>query len=178
MPTLAEISKQTVDILAAGRYTAPSGRAVEIGALIRAACDGTTLYTPERLADLDRQQSASTVTRRPRVEVTPETTAQACRRLAENDGEAPAALNFASAKNPGGGFLGNAKAQEEDLARASALYSCLLTQPLYYDTNRRTPSMLYTDHIIYSPDVPFFRDDTLTLLEAPFLASVITAPAP
>jgi hypothetical protein len=37
------------------------------------------------------------------VEVTAETTAQACRRLAENEGERPTALNFASAKNPGGG---------------------------------------------------------------------------
>jgi uncharacterized protein (TIGR02452 family) len=60
----------------------------------------------------------------------------------------------------------------------SALYPCLLTQPTYYETNRATASMLYTDHIIYSPDVPFFRDDALVLLESPFLASLITAPAP
>ncbi|MEZ4452203.1 MAG: TIGR02452 family protein [Nannocystaceae bacterium] len=89
-----------------------------------------------------------------------------------------AALNFASAKNPGGGFLGGAKAQEEDLARCSGLYPCLSSQWGYYEANRAEPSMLYTDHAIYSPRVPFFRDEALDLLEVPFLLSVITAPAP
>jgi len=112
----------------------------------------------------------------PRIEVTAETTASAARRLAA-DG-AVAALNFASAKNPGGGFLGGAKAQEEDLARCSALYPCLVTQRAYYDENRACDSMLYTDHVIYSPRVPFFRDDRLGLLEEPYLCSIVTAPAP
>ena len=44
--------------------------------------------------------------------------------------------------------------------------------------NRRETSLLYTDHIIYSPNVPFFRDDSLALLGSPFQASLITAPAP
>ncbi|MEO6575413.1 MAG: TIGR02452 family protein, partial [Polyangiaceae bacterium] len=110
---------------------------------------------------------------------TTETTAQAARRLAEREGELGAvALNFASAKNPGGGFLGGAKAQEEDLARCSALYECLLTQRAYYDANRSLGSALYTDHMIYSPDVPFFRNERLELLETPFLVSILTAPAP
>lgn len=38
--------------------------------------------------------------------------------------------------------------------------------------------MLYTDHMIYSPAVPFFRDDRLHLLEESFELSVLTAPAP
>lgn len=38
--------------------------------------------------------------------------------------------------------------------------------------------MLYTDHAIHSPEVPFFRDESLELLAAPFTASVVTAPAP
>src|SRR5262249_60941792 len=105
--------------------------------------------------------------------------ADAARRLYEDEGEQNAvALNFASARNPGGGFLGGAKAQEEDLARRSALYACLLTQRPYYDANRAERSLLYTDHIIYSPSVPFFRDRALDLVESPFCASIITAPAP
>jgi uncharacterized protein (TIGR02452 family) len=115
----------------------------------------------------------------PRVEVTAESTAEAARRVTEREGETHAvALNFASAKNPGGGFLGGAKAQEEDLARCSALYECQLTQRAFYDANRAHASPLYTDHTIYSPAVPFFRDEKMVLLEAPFLVSIITAPAP
>ena len=39
--------------------------------------------------------------------------------------------------------------------------------------------MLYTDYAIYSPDVPFFKTrGTGDFLNEPFLASVITAPAP
>jgi len=120
---------------------------------------------------------ASAAAAAPRIEVSAETTAAAARRLF-TEGTAVAALNFASAKNPGGGFLGGAKAQEEDLARCSALYPCLLTQRAYYDENRACESMLYTDHIIYAPSVPFFRDDRLDLVEEPYLCSMITAPAP
>jgi uncharacterized protein (TIGR02452 family) len=87
-------------------------------------------------------------------------------------------LSFASARNPGGGFINGAKAQEEDLARCSGIYPCLLTQPAYYDTNCEGESLLYSDHIIYSPHVPWFRVRNRELLDDVFLASVITAPAP
>ncbi|MEO0601399.1 MAG: TIGR02452 family protein, partial [Myxococcota bacterium] len=80
-------------------------------------------------------------------------------------------LNFASARNPGGGFINGARAQEEDIARASGLYPCLLQAPVYYDANRETRSLLYTDHLTYSPRVPFVRERNRRLLETPFLAS-------
>jgi uncharacterized protein (TIGR02452 family) len=143
---------------------------------------GLRLYRPEdgdALLTRGPRDAHATVTHGPTIEVTSETTAQAARRLVERDGVARvAALNFASAKNPGGGFLGGAKAQEEDLARCSALYTCQLTQRAYYDANRAHGSLLYTDHLIYSPGVPFFRDDRLDLLEQPFACSIVTAPAP
>ena len=44
--------------------------------------------------------------------------------------------------------------------------------------NRQQSSLLYTDHIIYSPQVPFFRTSSRNLLDYYFLASIITAPAP
>jgi uncharacterized protein (TIGR02452 family) len=114
----------------------------------------------------------------PAIEVTRETTAAAARRLVHEGEAGVVALNFASAKNPGGGFLGGARAQEEDLARCSALYVCQLQQRGYYDANRASGTVLYTDHLIYSPDVPFFRDDSHALLPAPFLVSLLTSPAP
>jgi hypothetical protein len=41
-------------------------------------------------------------------------------------------LNFASAKNPGGGFLSGAMAQEEAMAASSGLYSTQLPHETYY----------------------------------------------
>jgi uncharacterized protein (TIGR02452 family) len=86
-------------------------------------------------------------------------------------------LNFASAKNPGGGFLGGARAQEESLARSSGLYPCIAPHQEMYDANRRCGSCLYTDHMIWSPDVPVFRDDEDRLLEEPYTVSMPPAPA-
>jgi uncharacterized protein (TIGR02452 family) len=44
-----------------------------------------------------------------------------------------------------------------------------------YEANQRHSSCLYTDHLIYSPDVPVFRDDDDKLLERPYLLSFVTA---
>ena len=88
------------------------------------------------------------------------------------------ALNFASARNPGGGFLGGSQAQEESVARASGLYPCLTNNGKdYYTINRETKSCIYTDHIIYSPSVPVFKQENGDLMETPVFASIITAPA-
>ena len=108
------------------------------------------------------------------IALTDETTLAAIARL----GEPVAVLNFASAKNPGGGFLGGAQAQEETLARSSALYPCLCAQMAYYERNRACGSAMYLDLALWSPDVPFFRDDGGGWLDAPIHASVITCPAP
>jgi uncharacterized protein (TIGR02452 family) len=86
-------------------------------------------------------------------------------------------LNFASAKNPGGGFLSGSQAQEESLARSSGLYACLLPMTEMYDYNRNIGTSLYSDYMIYSPRVPVFRHDDGLLREQPFCASFVTAPA-
>jgi uncharacterized protein (TIGR02452 family) len=111
-------------------------------------------------------------------EVVNETTLSAASRLAQADGNANVlALNFASAKNPGGGFLKGSQAQEESLARASGLYPCIVQMQAMYEANRRLRCCLYTDNMIYSPGVPVLRDDGDQLLEAPYLVSFVTAPA-
>ncbi len=180
--SLAGLAKETLRIIEAGSYVSPSGKTVQLRTQIDRALAGTRLYRPQDLdgpADVTTVRGGSPRQTPLRIEVTEETTAQAARRLIMQEATPHVvALNFASAKNPGGGFLGGAKTQEEDLARCSALYSCQLTQRAYYDANRAEPSLLYTDHLIYSPAVPFFRDDRLDLLEEPFWVSIITAPAP
>ncbi len=86
-------------------------------------------------------------------------------------------LNFASAKNPGGGFLNGALAQEESLAMCSNLYLSQLENQEYYEANRACKTMLYTDYMIYSRDTVFIREDAEGLWDTPLLAAVITAPA-
>jgi uncharacterized protein (TIGR02452 family) len=55
---------------------------------------------------------------------------------------------------------------------------CLESQPQYYAANRAERSCLYTDHLIYSPLVPVFRDDRGALLGEPYRVAFITSPAP
>ena len=166
-------AKETVAICEQGFYTAPSGNVVRIAGDVKRAREGTVLYSPE---------NPPTATQLPRegrtaISVANETAFEAIRRLTAEGGHV-ACLNFASAKNPGGGFLNGAQAQEEALARASALYPCLLMAPGYYERNRKNNSCIYLDLAIFSPWVPFFRDDEGALLVEPVMASVITAPAP
>ncbi|WP_407642232.1 TIGR02452 family protein [Actinomadura formosensis] len=163
-------------ILDRGGYRAPSGRTVSIADGLARAVAGTVLYRPDDLdALLERlpaEPAAGT-----RVEVTGETTLAAARRLS-GGGTVPFALNFASAKNPGGGFLNGAHAQEEGLARSSGLYTSLRSAREFYDFHRARRDLLYSDHMIYSPGVPVFRDDAGRLLEEPYDVAFLTSPAP
>lgn len=86
-------------------------------------------------------------------------------------------LNFASAKNPGGGFLNGAKAQEESLTVSGTLYPTLTAHEEYYRENRAYRSMMYLDYGIYSPGVVLFRDGDFRLTETPVKASVLSMPA-
>jgi uncharacterized protein (TIGR02452 family) len=177
----ATVASQTLSIVQGGTYYAPSGKAISIAASVQMAIHRTILITPRQTRAL-RSRADEIIASRPfatRFHVANETTLTAARRLvAQNGPDRVAALNFASAKNPGGGFLNGSQAQEESLARATALYPSLLTQRAYYDANRHAPTALYTDHMILSPQVPVFRDDDDQLLEEPWEVSIFTAPAP
>jgi uncharacterized protein (TIGR02452 family) len=91
--------------------------------------------------------------------------------------EACGVLNFASAKNPGGGFLNGAVAQEECIAVSSDLYLSQLQAPQYYEKNKQFRSALYTHNMIYSKSITFIRDGNLDLIRTPVIADVLTSPA-
>ena len=177
----ARIATEAVDISLAGQYRLPSGQEVLLGDAIQLAIHQTELITPSQISGM-RDRAMQILAKRDlvtNIEVKNETTFASARRLVDQYGSAyVTALNFASAKNPGGGFLGGSQAQEESLARASALYVCLQTQDKYYQINRAHASLLYTDHMIFSPCVPVFRDDQDILIDQPWNVSIITAPAP
>jgi uncharacterized protein (TIGR02452 family) len=170
---LSGIATETVRICEAGQYQTATGKLVLVADEIQRAVKGTVLYSASNLPAIPPQPLALET----RIEVANETTFRGLAKLALRGGHI-ACLNFASARNPGGGFLGGAQAQEEALARASALYHCLLAAPEYYERNRANRSAVYLDLVIFSPQVPFFRNDAADLLDKPILASVITAPAP
>ncbi len=174
--SLAGVAKQTLEISETGYYLAPSGATINISVEVQESKRDTQLWTPAQLESLLSSAPATTGAP-PEVSVIDAKTQTAARALYAQGETDLVALNFASAKNPGGGFLRGAKAQEEDLARASALYVTQLTAREYYNANRACRHMLYTDHMIYSPRVPFFREGR-ALIDEPFLTSVITAPAP
>lgn len=88
-----------------------------------------------------------------------------------------AALNFANAMFPGGGYILGGNAQEEALCRASLLYYTIRTQKRYYRRNRLHVLPDYTDTLIYSEHVPIIRSNDGTLLETPVPCDFITCPA-
>lgn len=166
---LRETAAETIAIVARGGYRAPSGAWVDLTDAVAAAIAGTRLHPPDEALPAEGPPNPA-----PLVEVTNESTLAAARRL----GDGTAALVFASARNPGGGFRTGARAQEEDIARASALHACLDTVPAFYAHHRAEPDLRYSDRVIYSPHVPVFRDDTGRLLDRPHHSALITAAAP
>lgn len=179
--SLKGVAQETLKILEAGAYTSPAGHQRSIAAAQAYARAHTRLYEPAQGVALLGEPFSPEPVSYPssvRIEVRATRTQEAAHKLAQEGHQDIVVLNFASARNPGGGFTNGAKAQEEDLCRCSGLYLCQLEQMGYYHANRAQDSMLYTDHVIYSPDVPWFRAKSRELLEEPFLASVITAPAP
>ncbi|GGY41081.1 TIGR02452 family protein [Streptomyces omiyaensis] len=170
---LREIARQTEAIVAAGSYTAPDGRTVSLREDLAAALAGTRMYGPEPVPVTPGTGRAG------RIEVTGESSLRAARRMTGADAGAPVAvLNFASARNPGGGYLNGAQAQEEALCRSSALHATLLRVPAFYAHHRGERDAFYTDRVIHSPRVPVFRDDRGALLADPFTVGFLTSPAP
>ena len=139
--------------------------------------ENSKLYLPDSYDELSVAQNSYTT----EYEVRDEFTLAGARRLKETgEYDRIAVLNFASAVNPGGGFLHGANAQEESLARSSGLYHslCKFKEDFYgFHKNQKSPA--YSDRIIYTPDCPVIRDEMHGfLLTEPYYVDFITSPAP
>lgn len=93
-------------------------------------------------------------------------------------------LNSASGTTPGGRFLKGTVSQEDCLCRASLLYACI-SQPRFQSENRfygknRARRYGTSNCVIFSPDVPVIREDTVEgkLLDSYEKVSFVTTPAP
>jgi uncharacterized protein (TIGR02452 family) len=94
-PAAARIARETLVMVEEGRYTSPAGRVVSIAAAVEKAVRGTVSHPPDAPLRAPRTGVHET-----RFTVTRSTTLAVARRL-----ERPLALNLASARHPGGGFL-------------------------------------------------------------------------
>ena len=94
--------------------------------------------------------------------------------------EHPLVMSFANAHFPGGGFWLGANAQEESLCRRSTLYASISSREAacMYRRNNTRLCAVESDYMLYSPNVCVFMDGRGELLSKPFMASVITVPAP
>lgn len=186
---MRRIAAETVKIAETGVYVG-RGEEIEIREAQQRSEEGSVLITPEQGMELLRAARANVrgedsadgeADLRPQgrtnYRVVNQSAVRAIRDLTAGGFERIGVLNFASAKNAGGGFLNGAMAQEEALAASSGLYPSQLRHPRYYQSNRNSGTMMYTHHAIYSPDVVFFRNENFELVAPPFLASVLTLPA-
>lgn len=115
----SHLGHETLEILEQGFYLLPDETRVDLQPQLDYAVEDTEEFPPERSVPLPSAGEHATT-----FEVCNDTSLRAAQRLVEQ-GLQVGVLNFASAKNPGGGFLSGARAQEESLARSSGLYTCL-----------------------------------------------------
>jgi uncharacterized protein (TIGR02452 family) len=172
----AKVAEETIDILDRGYYEV-AGQKMSIRSEIDRCKQQTQLFSP---ADLDELvgQAAPRSTQTTTFQVRNETTLQGAQQLWEMGRYSKiTALNFASAKHPGGGFRSGSEAQEESLARNSALYSSLLMAPSFYEYHQAQRSALYSHQMILSPDCPVFRGHDGALIPS-YPVTFITSPAP
>ena len=168
----AALGHSALEAIKQGHYRAAAGEQVDWAAAVAAAVAAKRSLPPDAALPAPSLPCFETT----RVQVINETTLMAARRLVDA-GERVLALNFANGIHPGGGFLNGARAQEEVLCRSSALFATLRGDPMYAaHAQRSRPDS--SDWTILSPDVPVFRSDEGTPLDAPWTVDFLTCAAP
>lgn len=174
-----ERAQTTLKIINDGQYCVK----IDIKKEIDESVKKTKLYDPDEELSLSSIEPNSQMCD---FQVTVESTLQAARRIQIEKGiKEVVALNFASAIKPGGGWLNGREAQEECITRQSALYLTLKADQCseFYNHHEAlldtyTPEAhLYTNYMIYSPNVPVIRSPQNEELILPFYVSFITSPA-
>eukprot|EP01084_Bolivina_argentea_P256674 432223_1 len=188
-----QIAQDTLNIMENHKYINSSLIEIDIKQEMEFSYENTTIYTSNKKhkqmhsnhlnlkQKYIHQHNQYNKYKNMKIEIIHETTLNAMHRLCHCDEyKNVVAVNFASAKTPGGGWLNGAVAQEESIVRSSVLYKNLMKyeQDFYnfhkYDKNGNNNG-LYTNSMIYSPNVPIVKDDNGNILDDFYCCSIITS---
>jgi len=137
----------------------------------------STNYYPEDIKFLLKEKREKKF--HPEINILFTDTISAAQRLTKTLGEDLCVLNFASATRPGGAFLENQKAgQEESLCRSTSLFAHLENSEGYSLSRKNDLQSLYHDWVVFSPGIEYFKDSKGQKLENPFKTSIISCAAP
>lgn len=174
------IAEDTLEIVEKGFYINQHEEKIKLQLDLMEAVTYTPGSTPFDISNYPKKYEDLAESDRSIYEIRQQTTLEACfeeYNKKESDNIKICALNFASAKNPGGGFLNGSSAQEESLARASALYESIYDSEMYEFNQEDNNKCLYSHYMIYSANVPVFRDDNGNILDKPYTIDILTCPA-
>ena len=171
----ARVFQETIRIVDQGYYVSPDGERHDFSKL-KEMIEGTEFVSRE-LPPVD----CAPVKGGTQVEVVNEDCLEVAERLVD-EGYAPALLNMASRRNPGGGVIGGAGAQEETVFRRTDLFKSLYQFASYacqYGLRKSRFQYPLDQNFggIYTPDVTYFRDSEANdyrLLDNPTDFAVIT----
>ncbi len=163
------VAKETKKIIRDGRYYV-DGECIVLPELNYSE---VKVYSPEageRLLEAHKPEEK----KMPNITIVPEDSFQAASSF-----DNPFVMNFANAHRPGGGFELGATAQEEALCRCSTLIASIGSAQAkeMYQYNNQHVSDVESDYMLLSR-VCVFRNEKCELIKNPFLAGVITVPAP
>ena len=173
----AEIFQQTMRLVDSGEYVSEKNNCIQIPDP-EPMMAGTVFYdkefTPDRKQNYDQME----------ISVQNNDCVLAGQQLKQK-GFDPAILNMASGRNPGGGVIHGAGAQEENLFRRSNLFKSMYQFAEYasmYNIPKSEDQYPLDFHFggIYTPDAFFFRGletDGYPLLDDPISLSVISVAA-
>lgn len=164
------IAKETMEIIRDGEYLL-NGRVIT---LPLSDCANVKVYSPEAGERLLQEHIQAEEKHPYNICVVAEDSFQAAKKY-----DCPLVMNFANAHNPGGGFELGANAQEEALCRCSTLYASISSDEAkeMYRYNNSHITAVESDYMLLS-SVCVFRNERCELIENPFMAGVITVPAP
>lgn len=166
-------AQETLAILQERGYITPVGRKVDLSHALDTAIEQAITYPPGAFD----QSLHLTPQHHTRFRVEPLNALEVLQALIQQRPDArPLVLSFASPVEPGGNFRFGGRGQEQSLVAATGLLPCLQHQP-FYDYHQQRSDPFYSDHLVYCPKVPVFRDPQGRLLDSPLECAFIAASA-